>query len=56
MIAQAALIEIGEILENKDKQAVLRDYETHFVDSILQQYKVINYKPFQSRNFNSLSD
>lgn len=45
IIAQAALIEIGEILENKDKQAVLRDCETHFIDNILQQYKHLSQRP-----------
>lgn len=45
MVAHAALIEVSEILQNKDKQAVLRDLEVQFVDALLQQYKNLQHRP-----------
>lgn len=45
LVAHAALIEVTEILQDKDKQAVLRDLEVHFVDSLLQQYRHLTHRP-----------
>lgn len=40
--AQAALIEMGDLLENKEKSILLKDFEVQYIDSILLQYKVRN--------------
>lgn len=45
LVAHAALNEVAEILQNKEKQMVLRDLEVHFVDSLLQQYKHLAHRP-----------
>lgn len=39
--AHAAIIELTDILESPEKQAVLRDYEELYIQNILQQFKVI---------------
>lgn len=41
MTARAALNELNDILESPEKQAVLRDYEDLYVESIYSQFKVI---------------
>lgn len=41
-LAQAALIEISDLLENKEKSILLKDFEVQYIDSILVQYKVQN--------------
>lgn len=38
--AHAAINELSDILESQEKQAVLRDYEEIYIQSILQQFKV----------------
>lgn len=40
--ARAAISELSEILESPEKQAILRDYEELYVDSICTQFKVHN--------------
>lgn len=38
--AQAGLVEVNEILESPEKQAVLRDYEEIYVENICLQLRV----------------
>lgn len=38
--ARAALNELTDIIESPEKQAVLRDYEELFIQSVLAQFKV----------------
>lgn len=42
-LAQAALIEMGDLLENKEKSILVKDFEVQYIDSILVQYKVWIY-------------
>ncbi|XP_058831203.1 protein mini spindles isoform X2 [Topomyia yanbarensis] len=43
--AHAAINELSDILESQEKQAVLRDYEEIYIQSILQQFKYLQQKP-----------
>ncbi|XP_053685172.1 protein mini spindles [Sabethes cyaneus] len=43
--AHAAINELSDILESHEKQAVLRDYEEIYIQSILQQFKYLQQKP-----------
>lgn len=40
LVARAAINELNDILESTEKQAVLRDYEEIYIQSVLQQFKV----------------
>jgi cytoskeleton-associated protein 5 len=42
-VAQASVNELRDILESQEKQAVLRDYEEVFIQSVLLQFKVGEY-------------
>ncbi|XP_063697103.1 protein mini spindles isoform X2 [Culicoides brevitarsis] len=44
-LAQAALIEMGDLLENKEKSILLKDFEVQYIDSILLQYKHLSKRP-----------
>uniref|UniRef100_A0A2M4BI16 Putative microtubule associated protein n=1 Tax=Anopheles marajoara TaxID=58244 RepID=A0A2M4BI16_9DIPT len=44
-VAHAALNELSDILQLPEKQAVLRDYEEMYIQSVLQQFKNIQQKP-----------
>jgi cytoskeleton-associated protein 5 len=39
-VAHASLNELADILESPEKQAVLRDYEEIYIQSVLDQFKV----------------
>lgn len=39
--ARAAIKELNDIIESPEKQAILRDYEELYVESICIQFKVI---------------
>ncbi|XP_055620318.1 protein mini spindles isoform X4 [Toxorhynchites rutilus septentrionalis] len=43
--AHAAINELSDILESQEKQAVLREYEEIYIQSILQQFKYLQQKP-----------
>ncbi|XP_055592597.1 protein mini spindles isoform X3 [Uranotaenia lowii] len=43
--AHAAINELSDILESQEKQAVLRDYEEIYIQSILQQFKYLQQRP-----------
>lgn len=43
--AHASINELSDILESQEKQAVLRDYEEIYIQSILQQFKYLQQKP-----------
>lgn len=38
--ARAAINELNDILESSEKQAILRDYEELYVESVCAQFKV----------------
>lgn len=40
-VAHASLNELADILESPEKQAVLRDYEEIYIQSVLGQFKVV---------------
>ncbi|KAL7034397.1 hypothetical protein ACKWTF_007947 [Chironomus riparius] len=40
-VAHASLNELSDIIESQEKQAVLRDYEEIYIQSVLAQFKVI---------------
>lgn len=42
--ARAAINELNDILESSEKQAILRDYEELYIESICSQFKVISDK------------
>lgn len=39
-VAHASLNELSDIIESQEKQAVLRDYEEIYIQSVLGQFKV----------------
>lgn len=39
-VAHASLNELSDIIESQEKQAVLRDYEEIYIQSVLAQFKV----------------
>lgn len=42
LVSHASLNELSDILESQEKQAVLRDYDEIYIQSVLEQFKVIN--------------
>lgn len=46
LIAHASLIELSDILESQEKQAVLRDYDEIYIQNVLEQFKVSFDKKF----------
>ena len=46
LTARAAMTELSDIIESPDKQAVLRDYEEMFIQSVSAQFKVFHIKIF----------
>ncbi|XP_058054357.1 protein mini spindles [Anopheles bellator] len=43
--AHAAMNELSDIMQSQEKQAVLRGYEEMYIQSVLQQFKIIQQKP-----------
>lgn len=44
LVSHASLNEISDILESPEKQAVLRDYDEIYIQSVLDQFKVSLFK------------
>lgn len=40
LVSHASLNELSDILESQEKQAVLRDYDEIYIESVLEQFKV----------------
>lgn len=40
LVSHASLNELSDILESPEKQAVLRDYDEIYIQSVLEQFKV----------------
>lgn len=40
LVSHASLIEVSDIMESQEKQAVLRDYDEIYIESVLEQFKV----------------
>lgn len=50
LVSHASLNEISDILESQEKQAVLRDYDEIYIESVLEQFKVRLLR-IESRSF-----
>lgn len=46
VVARASMRELDEILEDKDKQAILIDYEKEYIESLLKQFDHLATLPF----------
>lgn len=44
LVSHASLNELSDILESPEKQAVLRDYDEIYIESVLEQFKVTFFK------------
>lgn len=40
LVSHASLNEVSDIMESQEKQAVLRDYDEIYIESVLEQFKV----------------
>lgn len=40
LTSRAAINELSDIIDSPEKQAVLRDYEEMFIESVIAQFKV----------------
>jgi cytoskeleton-associated protein 5 len=40
LVSHASLNEVADIMESQEKQAVLRDYDEIYIESVLEQFKV----------------
>lgn len=45
IVARASMNELNDILENEEKQAILRNYEDIYVEAILKQFENLNRMP-----------
>lgn len=46
VVARASMRELDEILEDKDKQAILIDYEQAYIEALLKQFEHLAMLPF----------
>ncbi|CRK99142.1 CLUMA_CG012503, isoform A [Clunio marinus] len=45
LVSHASLNELSDILESQEKQAVLRDYDEIYIQSVLEQFKHLSQRP-----------